>query len=250
MKMFRVLLWDIDNTLLDFPAAERHAMRRLFEEFGYGLYSEEMNGAYSAINLAHWERLERGEITRKEVLEGRFVVFFEKYGIPTDRVAPFNERYQEVLGETVSFLDEGDRIVHSLMGRFMQCVTTNGTRKSQETKLRNSGLDAVFDRIFISEDIGIEKPKKGFFDHVLREADAWLREKEEKLTCSDGAYRGPLKREEVMIIGDSLTSDMRGGDNAGIVTCWYNPGGKVNDCGVRIDHEIRDLHAVIQLTES
>ena len=240
----RVLLWDIDNTLLDFPAAEAAAVRNLFAEFGYGECPDEMMRDYSAINLAHWERLERGEITRHQVLEGRFVVFFQKYGIPTDRVAAFNERYQDCLGDTICFLDEGDRIVRSLAGRVMQCVTTNGTRKAQEKKLRRSGLEEVFDRIFISEDIGIEKPQAGFFDHVLREADRWLAEHEAGLAASGAGYRGPLKRHEVMIIGDSLTSDIRGGDNARIVTCWYNPTGRENDQGVRVDHEIKDLREI------
>ena len=238
----RALLWDIDNTLLDFPAAERTAVRRGFAEFGLGVCTDEMLAAYSTINRSYWERLERGELSKPEVLEGRFVEFFRRYGLPTDSVAAFNERFQILLGETVCFFDEGDAVVRGLQGKLLQCAVTNGTETAQVRKLANSGLDQLLDLVFISDRVGAEKPSSAFFDAVLREADAWLAAHEEELAA--GVYRGPLRRDEVMIVGDSLTSDMRGGNNAGILCCWYNPEGLANTQGVRVDVEIRDLREV------
>ena len=109
-----------------------------------------------------------------------------------------------------------------------QCVVSNGTVVAQTKKLTRSGLGALMDGVFLSEQLGAEKPKKEFFDQVF-------------------AAIGPVEKGETMIVGDSLTSDIRGGDNAGIVTCWYNPEGIKAPEGYRIDHEIRDLHEVYGL---
>ena len=238
MAGIRVLLWDVDNTLLDFNAAERAAIDAVFARFGLGTCSDEMAAAYSAINVRHWEMLERGELTKKQVLEDRFTEFFGRYGLHVDSIPELNDYYQTQLGETVVFMDQGDRIVRSLRGRVLQCAATNGTKEAQSRKLRNSGLDRLLDRVFISEDVGAEKPGAAYFDAVLREAEALLAER------GDGE---PLCRDQVMIVGDSLTSDMRGGNNAGILCCWYNPRGKENDRGVHIDYEIRDLHRVPEI---
>ena len=238
MGRIRVLLWDVDNTLLDFNAAEKAAIRASFDHYGLGPCTDEMVSTYSAINVRYWEMLERGEWSKKQVLEDRFTEFFGLYDLHVDSVADFNVYYQTRLGETIVFQDEGDTIVRSLRGKVLQCAATNGTKEAQSRKLRNSGLDRLLDRVFISEDVGVEKPGAAYFDAVLREAEVLLAER------GDGA---PLRRGQVMIVGDSLTSDMRGGNNAGILCCWYNPRGLVNDKGVRVDHEIRDLRRVPEL---
>ena len=229
MKNIRVLLWDIDNTLLDFLASEKAAIRQDFAEFNLGECTDAMLADYSAINRRYWEKLERGEITKKQVLEGRFEEFFGKYGLEAD-VPAFNERYQILLGDTICFMDDGYEIVKSLKGKILQGAVTNGTRRAQEKKLKNSGLGELFDLIFISENIGVEKPGKGFFDVVLKE--------------SENRLAGPLDPREVMIVGDSLTSDMLGGVQNGLVTCWYNPRGTENRNHLALDYVIRDLHEV------
>ena len=137
-------------------------------------------------------------------------------------------------------------IVKGLKGKVLQCAASNGTKVAQDKKLKNSGLDQLFELIFISEDVGVEKPGKAFFDKALNDASAWLKENEESL---DGinAYQGELKMSEVIIVGDSLTSDILGGNNAGIKTCWYNPKGLENDTSAKVDYEIKDLHEVMML---
>ena len=134
----------------------------------------------------------------------------------------------ERLGDTIAYRDDSYEIVKSLRGKVRQCVVSNGTVVAQTKKLTRSGLGARMDGAFLSEQPGAEKPKKEFFDQVF-------------------AAIGPVEKSETMIVGDSLTSDIRGGDNAGIVTCWYNPEGIKAPEGYRIDHEIRDLHEVYGL---
>lgn len=226
--MITTLLWDVDNTLLDFSAAERAAIQSLFQEYGLGPCSGEMLQRYAAINTAYWERLERGEITKPEVLVGRFQEFFEVEGIDAAIASEFNEKYQLRLGDTIVYRDDSPHIVTSLRGRVRQYVVSNGTITAQTKKLRLSGLGALMDGIFLSEELGVEKPNVEFFDKVF-------------------SVLGNIDKKQVMIVGDSLTSDILGGSNAGIVTCWYNPGGKPAAGGVHPHHEISDLHEVLSL---
>ena len=245
--MIRVILWDIDNTILSFDAAEKAALNKEFEEFELGEFNDEMLQRYVSINRKYWQALERGEITKPEVLVGRFEEFFKLYNLPVEKASAFNERYQDLLGDTICFHDDAYNIVKDFKGKVLQCAASNGTKVAQVKKLKNSGLDQLFELIFISEDVGAEKPSIDFFDKVLTDASTWLRENEATCLESNGVYRGELKPSEVIIVGDSLTSDILGGNNAGIKTCWYNPKKLVNDMNVKVDYEIQDLHEVMRL---
>lgn len=226
--MITTLLWDVDDTLLDFAAAEKNAVRTLFREFGFGACSDEMLERYSQINKRYWARLERKELTKPEILVGRFREFFAAEGLDPAAAAGFNERYQSCLGDTIVFRDDSYSIVSSLRGRVRQYVVSNGTVTAQSKKLRLSGLGELMDGIFLSEQLGVEKPDVRFFQKVF-----------EKIPPADKA--------QVMIVGDSLTSDMRGGRDAGILTCWYNPGKTPRSNDVKIDYEIADLHMIYDL---
>ena len=227
--MIRVILWDIDGTLLDFAAAEREAIRGCFATFGLGECTDEMLARYSLINRQHWEKLERKELTKPQVLIGRFEVFFAEEGLVAD-CAAFNDEYQIRLGDTVCFHDDGYKLVQQLKGRVRQYAVTNGTKVAQQRKLRNSGLDVLLDGVFISEDIGAEKPDIAFFHPVWETI-------------------GPDAPDEVLIVGDSLTSDMQGGNNAGIRCCWYNPKGAPVPEHLKIDYNIRDLREILTILE-
>ena len=223
--MIKVVLWDIDGTLLSFKLAERAAIRACFEKFGLGEITDEMLAEYSKINASYWKRLELGELTKRQVLRGRFEEFFNAYGLDTSCVDDFNAEYQVRLGETVVFNDNGRELVERLRGKVKQYAVTNGTLVAQRGKLKNSGLDQLLDGVFISDVVGVEKPGKGFFDAVF-------------------AAIGEYDKDEVLIVGDSLTSDMQGGNNAGILCGWYNPNGEPVPGGLRVDYDIRDLNAV------
>lgn len=232
--MINVILWDVDGTLLDFEKAEHAAMHTCFQAFGLGPCPDEMLQRYIVINKGYWEILERGEITKERLLVKRFEEFFAQEGIAANGCEEaFNERYQLELGKAPAFCDGAWELVSSLKesGRVKQYAVTNGTKVAQDSKLTKSGLINIFDDIFISEAVGVEKPGIGFFEHV------W-------------AKIGTYPADEVLIIGDSLTSDMRGGNNAGILTCWYNPKGLENNKGVKLDYEIRHLNEVMNILEA
>ena len=226
--MIKVILWDVDGTLLDFKKAEYVAIKKCFEIFNLGECSDEMISRYSDINRRYWEKLERKEITKQEVLVNRFVDFFESEDIVTNCAEDFNKEYQLQLGETICFCDNSFELMKSLKGRVKQYAVTNGTKLAQDRKLSKSGLIDIFDGVFISEVVGCEKPGIEFFEHVWEQI-------------------GFYEKDEVMIVGDSLTSDMQGGNNAGIVCCWYNPKGMKNETDLRIDYEIDDLNNIMEI---
>ena len=226
--MVKAILWDVDGTLLDFLAAEKAAVQRLFREFGLGGCTDEMVARYSAINDSYWKRLERGEITKAEVLIGRYREVFAEVGVDPSLAEALNARYQHALGDTVVFRDDSLNLVRSLHGRVKQYVVSNGTIIAQTKKLERSGLGRWMDGVFLSEQLGAEKPSPAFFERVF-------------------AALPDVRKEDMLIVGDSLTSDMKGGLLAGIPTCWYNPNRLPRPADMAIDYEIQDLVQVLSL---
>jgi len=228
MSNIKVVLWDIDGTLLNFAAAEKVAIRKCFEIHGMGECTDEMLAEYVEINHKYWKMLERGEMSKPEILVGRFAEFFRSQNLDVSKAEAFNADYQVRLGDTVCFEDNGIEVINALQGKVHQYAVTNGTRIAQKRKLANSGLDKLLEKAFISDEIGVEKPMIGFFEAVWAEI-------------------GDYEKDEVLIVGDSLTSDMQGGVNAGILTCWYNPKGMPNTSGLLLDYEIRNLQEILDL---
>jgi len=224
------ILWDVDGTLLDFDAPEKAAVQSLFRDYGFGECTDEMVKRYSQINRGYWERLERKELTKPQILVGRFKTFFSEVGLDTSLAQEFNDKYQERLGDTIVFRDDSYEIVKTLRGKVAQYVVSNGTIAAQTKKLRTSGLGALMDGVFLSEQVGFEKPDIKFFEFVLEQIQA-------------------RDKSQILIVGDSLTSDILGGTNAGIKTCWYNPNGLPVKGNVRIDYEIKDLHEIFSILE-
>lgn len=231
MTNFKVILWDIDGTLLNFHMAEKAAIRSLFARFGLGTCTDEMLKRYSTINAGYWKKLEKGELTKPQILIGRFETFFREYGLNISCAPAFNEAYQPALGDTVCFNPGGLEAVKALKGKVKQYAVTNGTLVAQRKKLAASGLDTLLDGVFISDVIGIEKPNTGFFQAVWKEI-------------------GNFSPDEVLIVGDSLTSDIKGGNNAGIKTCWFNPDRSPTPADLQIDYDIQELGEVLKICES
>lgn len=226
--MYKYLLWDVDGTILDFLASEAYAIRFLFEKYNIGKCSDEMLKMYSDINLKYWQKLERGELTKPEILIGRFKEFFGIIGADLNLAESFNEEYQVTLGDHIEFVDGAEEILKSQKGKYVLAAVTNGTKVAQEKKLHLSGLDKVFDEIFISENVGYEKTNKEFFDYVFHNL-------------------GVKYKNEVLIIGDSLTSDIKGGYQAGIDTCWFNPLHSPNTLNIPVTYETDNLWDVAKI---
>lgn len=226
MSKIKVILWDIDGTLLDFHPAERHALKVCFEAFNLPACTDAMVQEYSNINKKYWLAMEQGRITKDEVLVGRFREFFANQGIDTELAERVNAMYQVRLGDGVYFFPEAWETVKACRAAgLLQCAVTNGTKVAQVRKLAKSGLDKILDYVFISEDVGFEKPSDKFFQKVFERI-------------------GDYQPEEILIVGDSLTSDMRGGQNAGIHTCWFNPMGLAKNFPVKTKYEILNISQV------
>lgn len=227
MNQFTTVLWDVDDTLLDFSYSERYAVTKCFRSIGREITEEQIQ-RYSRINDNYWKRLELGEVTQEQLFTGRFVALFNEYGIKNIDVEAFAKEYQEALGSVFSYLDDSLDVCRALQGRVRQYAVTNGDTAMQRNKLEISGLAGCMDDMFISEHIGAPKPYKEFFDYVL----AHIEEKD---------------KARILIVGDSVSSDIKGGIQAGIATCWYRPEGAVNQTVYRPDYEISDLHALFDI---
>lgn len=224
--MIKAVLWDIDGTLLNFKKAQYEALYKCFNYFNEYL-DDEMVNDYDHINHGYWLMLEKGEIEKNALLVKRFEDFFSKYGINIDPVE-FNKLYQVELGNTYVFNDHGYETVKELKNRgIIQFAVTNGTKVAQNGKLRGSGLDKLLDEIFISEDIGYEKPDKRFFEPVI-----------------DKLREYGIEKNECVIVGDSDSSDIQGGINAGIRTVHYT-----DELKSRADAIISDLSLVLAMVQ-
>ena len=227
MNRFTTILWDVDGTLLDFPYSQRYAITKCFRTAGHEITGEQIE-RYSQINNVFWKRYELGEITKAELLSGRFVQLFEEYGIEDIDLPVFLAEYQEALGSVFSHVDDSLTICKTLAEHVHQYVVTNGVASTQRNKLKLSGLLEPMEEVFISEEIGVPKPSREFFDY-----------------CLDHIAEKDLSK--ILIVGDSLSSDIKGGVQAGIVTCWYRPEGAENDTDLQPDYEISDLHMIYDI---
>ena len=230
MGNYTTVLWDLDQTLLDFNKAMNCALRAVCGRYELNV-DDEIVARYAAINQSFWERLERGEVTQKEVAVGRFRTLFQELKIGHIEPEVFNTIYQKELASVYFYKEGAKELVTALRQKgYRQYIVTNGVAFTQESKLRRSGLDQIMDGVFISEHLGYPKPMKQYFDACF-------------------AALPQIKREECILVGDSLTSDMQGANNAGIAACWFNPDHKDNETEVRTDYEIHHLEELLPILE-
>lgn len=200
--MFEILLIDLDDTILDFKKQEYVAIRKTLSDAGLEP-TEAVCARYSQINDWHWKQLEKGAMTRDEVLYGRFRVLFEEMGIHANPVHT-SEAYMENLGSGHYFLPGAEAAIRSLGQKYRVFLASNGTSVVQKRRIASAGLEGLVEGIFISQDAGVNKPGKGFFDYCF-------------------ARIPNFDIQKVLMVGDSLSSDILGGQNAGIPTCWVAP---------------------------
>ena len=200
--MIEFLLLDLDDTILDFHKAEHIALSKTLRELGLEP-TETVLARYSLINKAHWERLERKELTRSQVLVGRFAQLFNEYGIAVDP-ARCAKLYETNLSNGHYFLPGAEEALAALSKKYKLYLVSNGTAIVQAGRLKSANISHYFAKIFVSQEVGADKPDKLYFDRVFSQIDGF----------------DPKK---AIIVGDSLTSDIQGGLNAGILTCWVNP---------------------------
>ena len=225
--MIEFLFLDLDDTILDFHKAERIAISKTIREFGVEP-TEEILSLYHEINKWHWEQLELGKLTRAEVLVNRFGALFEKLGKEVD--APSCAKvYEHNLSQGHWFLPGAEEAVEALSKKYRLFLASNGTATVQKGRMTSANLYRFFETVFVSQEIGHNKPSKAYFEACFARIPGFDKEK-------------------AMIVGDSLSSDIKGGINAGIKTVWVNPAHK--DCGgIRPDYEIEALSQLEALLE-
>lgn len=226
--MIKFVLLDLDDTILDFHKAEHIALSATLRELGIEP-TEAVLKRYSEINMAHWKRLELGELTRTEVLHGRFTQLFCEMGVDGDCYEA-QRIYEWKLGTGHYFLDGGQELLDTLYGKYDLYLASNGTDIVQTRRIASANIEHYFKELFISQRLGHDKPKREFFDAAFARIEGF-------------------KHDEAIIIGDSLSSDIKGGINAGIRTCWFNPRGIKNESGIVPDYEVDSLDKIPELLE-
>jgi len=201
MKRYTFLLLDADNTLLDFSETERLAISAALARFGC-VPTAENAALYSAINRKYWRLHDLGELTQAQVQLLRFEELFARLGLQADPAAA-ETVYRAELGRCGRAFPGTAALCRDLGARYRLLLVTNGVPETQYQRLHDTGLDVYFEQIFISGQVGAHKPQKAFFDYVA-------------------AHTPGFDREKALIVGDGLTSDIQGGVNAGIDTCFFD----------------------------
>ena len=212
--MIDTLLFDLDNTLLDFDKAEANAITRALGDVGISA-TNEMRDCYHKINLAQWKLLEQGKMTREFDIK-----------VSPQEVA---KHYQDYLGQGHYFIEGAEEVLQELSKRFRIYLVTNGTLSVQRGRLKSSGIEKYLQGVFISEEIGYNKPSIEYFEKCFSKIP-------------------DFKKENTVIIGDSLSSDIQGGINAGIKTIWFHRGQDLTeDPQPKPDYEINSLKFLLEM---
>ena len=226
--MIEFLFLDLDDTILDFHKAERIAVAKTIRDFGVEP-TEEILRLYHRINKWHWEQLELGTLTREQVMVNRFASLFRELGVEPDAGACARD-YERNLSIGHYFLPGAEEALEALQRKYRLFLVSNGTAAVQKGRMTSANLYRFFEKVFVSQEIGYNKPSKAYFDACFARIPGF----------------DPGK---AVIVGDSLTSDILGGKNAGIATVWVNPGHL--PCGdIRPDREIEALSQLENLLET
>lgn len=225
--MIEFLFLDLDDTILDFHKAERIALSKTIREFGIEP-EEAMLALYHTINRWHWEQLELGKLTREEVLVNRFGVLFEKLGKEVD-ARNCAKTYETNLSIGHYFLPGAEEAVDRLHQKYRLFLASNGTASVQKGRMTSANLYRFFEKVFVSQEIGHNKPSRNYFEACFAQIPGFDREK-------------------AVMVGDSLSSDIKGGINAGIRTVWVNPA-HLDSSDIKPDYEIEVLSQLEALLE-
>ena len=214
------ILFDADNTILDFDRSEREALQKALAEADIP-FQDDYNQHYHRINKACWRAFEQGEITPEELRPRRFKLFFETIGHQADEHV-VSARYLYHLSQTGFLVDGAMEQLQRLTGKYQMALVTNGLKEVQRPRIKKAGLTPYFQSIIVSDEIGHSKPNASFFEYTFEQI-------------------GHPPKDKVLIVGDSLSADIRGGAEFGIHTCWYNPGQQENSLGIAPNYEVAEL---------
>lgn len=224
---YKVILFDADETLFDFKKAEKEAFKNTMIDFGIDYDESYHFNTYEEINSAIWKELEQGLITQEKLKTERFRRFIDRLDMNFDE-NEFASTYMKYLGDG-SFLFEGAlELIEDLSNKYILSIVTNGLTIVQERRIKKSVIAKYFKDIVISEEIGISKPHPNIFEHAINNL-------------------GEFSKDEILMIGDNLSSDIKGGINYNIDTCWYNPNKVENTSNLTPTYEMTDYKEIRSL---
>lgn len=226
MKHVDIILFDLDDTLFDFTKAEDEAFYQVFKKYNLLENIELYKKSYEKISQTLWGYLEEGSMSLAELGSERFRELFLEHKLEIDEVI-FNQDYLTYLGEQTHLVRGAERVIKELWQKRL-AVITNGYADVQKSRINHSPLKDVFEHVIISENTGFQKPQTEIFDYAFA-----------KLQITD--------KSNVLMVGDSLTSDIQGGINYGILTCWFNPSDKENNTSLKPTYEINNLEKLLEI---
>jgi YjjG family noncanonical pyrimidine nucleotidase len=218
---YTTILFDADGTLFDYDKAEETALKNSCLLYGI-TYSPDRRSIYRGINSRKWAEFDKGVITKQQLQISRFEDFFIEIRIENVDAEEFNTSYLDYLADGSHLLEEAETVCRELSKHKTLVIITNGVERTQLRRINKSAIKPYISDIFVSEKIGFAKPACEYFDYVF-----------ERLNIED--------KSSVLIIGDSLLSDIKGGLNYGVDTCWYNPNGLTNSTEITPTYEIESL---------
>jgi len=226
---YKILLFDLDDTLLDFGANEADSLSRLFQRHGY-TFSDELFQLYNSVNRRLWTDYENGNITLNDVLNTRFSKTLLCLGKVVDGTE-WENQYRELLGNGYQLMEGAFELCQRLSASHRLFVITNGVTNTQFKRLKRSGLYEYFEDVFCSQSIGAQKPSREFFDYVMY-------------------HIKDFNKTEALIIGDSLNTDIKGGLLAGINTCWINKKSQMPPPSIQSTYTIPNLMGLYSICTS
>ena len=224
---YDILLFDADNTVLDFDKSEERALRRAFTETGLH-FDDNVLAVYRKNNVREWQLFEKGQLTKPQVLINRFVNTFADLQLPAEKAQQTGDLYEEYLKLGFFIVPHVEEVLTLLQNKCKLYVVSNGVAEIQNSRMKGSGMEKYFIDRFVSETVGYPKPQIEYFNYCFAHIDGFVKAK-------------------ALIIGDSLTSDIQGGVNAGIDTCWFNRTHAPNKSNLSPTYEIDDLRQLLDI---
>ena len=235
---YKLILIDLDDTLFDYPKTEKEAFRRTFEELGFFAESElgqkkkeeiyeKIKDRYKDVNLQLWKDLENGTVDKDRLKVVRFEQLIKEFNLEYNP-HEMSELYLKKLGEGNFPFEATEKLCEYLHSKYKVGIVTNGIKEVQHSRIENSAIAKSIDKIIISDEVGVNKPDKRIFEYAMN-------------------YFRIMDKSEVIMIGDSLGADIKGGQNAGIDTCWVNLRNNVNDTGIIPKYEVRKLEELFEI---
>jgi len=231
MSNYKILIFDLDDTLIDNNKSVKYAFMCLVYKLNIK-YTDELFEKWRKFDIAYWRLWESGNMLLPNTFKSledkiiylranRFILFFKDLNLSVDDAISINELYCSMLGVNIVEIEGAKELLTKLSNHYEILIATNGPKNAAISKVDKINVSSYVSYIISSEEVGYSKPMPEFFDYLYNKIDN-------------------NNKDEMLLIGDSLTTDILGGMNNGIDTCWFNRRGE-KSTGYKVDYEIKDL---------